>query len=470
MKTRAMILSAVCLITSATIFGQSRKVSGGISAGANYSYLNTDDEITGITYDWKWKFGPAGGFYLNFPFSKAVSLQPSVLYSQMGARYYITDNFGTYKWTQNMSYISVPVPLKINAGNSFAFLIGPQVDFLIAGTLKDYADLKIKNEDDFDQIDVAATGGIQIMPNAPVSLTVRYIHGFKNLMNNNSAPNNANQVSSSVTNLHNSGVQATLNFRLFGGDEKKAKVLPPPPPPPVLDTDGDGIVDSADKCPNTPGVAKYDGCPVPDTDKDGINDDEDKCPTVAGTAKYNGCPVPDTDKDGINDDNDKCPSVPGVERYQGCPIPDSDNDGINDEEDNCPHLAGTAANHGCPEIDAATQSKVGLMAKGITWSPATGYKLSANANKALDLIANMLLGDTSLKVTIATHTASAGDATKNKALSQNRADAIKEYLVGKGVNEKQVEATGYGGERPIADNKTASGRAKNQRVEVKLHY
>ena len=176
-----------------------------------------------------------------------------------------------------------------------------------------------------------------------------------------------------------------------------------PEVPATLDTDGDGIPDSQDKCPNTPGVAKYNGCPVPDTDGDGINDDNDKCPTVAGVAKYNGCPVPDTDGDGINDDNDKCPTVPGVERYQGCPIPDSDNDGINDEEDNCPHLAGTAANHGCPEIDASTQSKVDMMAKGVVWSTATAYTCRASQTK-VDQVAVCLRPMRTLKVTVSVHT------------------------------------------------------------------
>jgi outer membrane protein OmpA-like peptidoglycan-associated protein len=80
------------------------------------------------------------------------------------------------------------------------------------------------------------------------------------------------------------------------------------------------------------------------------------------------------------------------------------------------------------------------------------------------------LADSSLKETISAHTSTMGNADRNKTLSQNRADVIKNYLISKGVNENQIEATGYGGEQPIADNKTAAGRAKNQRVEVKLHY
>ncbi|MEP6712086.1 MAG: thrombospondin type 3 repeat-containing protein, partial [Ferruginibacter sp.] len=80
----------------------------------------------------------------------------------------------------------------------------------------------------------------------------------------------------------------------------KPKVMAPPPPPVVLDRDGDGVLDSLDKCPDTPGLAALQGCP--DRDGDGIADADDKCPDVAGIAKYQGCPIPDTDGDGINDE------------------------------------------------------------------------------------------------------------------------------------------------------------------------
>lgn len=466
MKRKTLLLLTISVIMAATVLAQN-KLSGGLVAGANYSYLKGDQNSSynNSSYDWKWKWGPVGGIFVNFPLGNTVSLMPMALYSQMGGRYYYTDNTGSYKWTQNLGYISVPVPLKINAGNSIAFLVGPQFDFLVGARVKDANDNKTKNEDQFNQFNFNLTGGLEIMPNNPVSITIRGMYGLSNLIKSTSSP--VYQTFAVVDKLHSSGAQATLNFRLFGHKEKAVAVTTPEVPA-VLDTDGDGIPDSQDKCPNTPGVAKYNGCPVPDTDGDGINDDEDKCPTVAGVAKYNGCPVPDTDGDGINDDNDKCPTVPGVERYQGCPIPDSDNDGINDEEDNCPHLAGTAANHGCPEVDASTQSKVDMMAKGVAWSTASGYTLSTKSNKSLDQIANMLKADSSLKVTVSVHTSTTGDAAKT--LSQNRADAIKSYLVSQGVKDTQVEAVGFGGEQPIADTKTATGRAKNQRTEVKLHY
>ena len=250
--------------------------------------------------------------------------------------------------------------------------------------------------------------------------------------------------------------------------EKKAVVVPPPPPPapvvvPEKDTDGDGIVDSKDKCPTVPGIAKYNGCPIPDTDGDGINDENDKCPTVKGLAKYQGCPIPDTDKDGINDEEDKCPTVPGLARYQGCPIPDTDGDGINDEEDKCPNEKGIAANFGCPDI--APQLKIA--AKTITFVTGTDkFAAPKIVPEKLQYVLDALNKYPSLKLDIEGHTDNVGSAKMNKALSQKRANKIQSWLVSKGVAKDRLTATGYGLEKPVATNKTAKGRQENRRVEL----
>lgn len=115
------------------------------------------------------------------------------------------------------------------------------------------------------------------------------------------------------------------------------------------DRDGDGVVDSLDKCPDEKGSIQYDGCPIPDSDNDGIADDSDACPTIPGLAKYRGCPPSDRDGDKINDEDDNCPDVPGVARYDGCPVGDRDRDGVNDDDDKCIDVAGPAVNSGCPE-------------------------------------------------------------------------------------------------------------------------
>jgi len=262
------------------------------------------------------------------------------------------------------------------------------------------------------------------------------------------------------------------SFGVAGRISKKKEpvvIAPPPPPPPPKDSDNDGIIDDNDKCPTTPGVAKYDGCPVPDTDKDGINDDNDKCPTVAGLAKYQGCPIPDTDKDGINDEEDKCPSEAGVARYGGCPVPDRDKDGINDEEDKCPDVPGVAAQQGCPEISAEVAKTVAYAAKNVYFATAS-TKLLKQSYKPLDELVKVLNDNASLKLKIDGHTDNVGNDDFNMKLSDGRAASVKSYLVSKGISADRLESEGFGETMPVADNKTSTGRSQNRRVEMKVFY
>jgi len=238
---------------------------------------------------------------------------------------------------------------------------------------------------------------------------------------------------------------------------------------PIQDSDKDGINDEEDKCPTVPGVARYQGCPIPDTDKDGINDEEDKCPNQAGVARYEGCPVPDTDGDSVNDEDDKCPTVPGVARYQGCPVPDSDNDGVNDEEDKCPNLAGTVANQGCPEVSQEIVTKTAYAARNIFFETGKATLLK-KSYPALSEVAKILSDNPQLKLAIDGHTDNVGNDAFNQDLSEKRAAAVKTYLVSKGVDESRLAATGYGETQPVADNKTTAGRQKNRRVEMKPSY
>lgn len=235
--------------------------------------------------------------------------------------------------------------------------------------------------------------------------------------------------------------------------------------PEIKDRDGDGIVDSLDACPDQAGTAALQGCP--DRDGDGIADKDDKCPDVAGLAKYQGCPIPDTDKDGINDEEDKCPDVPGVARYQGCPIPDTDNDGVNDEEDKCPNEAGPASNFGCPVIDVIIVEKVNKAAHNIFFATGSA-KLLAKSYTSLKQVAQILKDNPSYRIDVDGHTDNTGGTELNQKLSESRANSVKEYLIGNSIDESRIVATGYGEDKPIADNKTTAGRSKNRRVEMRL--
>lgn len=209
--------------------------------------------------------------------------------------------------------------------------------------------------------------------------------------------------------------------------------------------------------------------PPKDSDNDGIFDDKDKCPDVPGVADYEGCPIPDTDKDGINDEQDKCPTVAGVARYEGCPVPDGDNDGVNDEEDKCPAVAGVRENQGCPVIPEDVKNKVSTAATKILFVTGSA-KLQSSSFKGLNEVAKVMTDNPDMLLSVDGHTDNVGADEKNMVLSQNRADAVKAYLVKKGISEERIAATGHGETTPVADNKTAKGRQQNRRSELTLSY
>jgi OmpA-OmpF porin, OOP family len=256
--------------------------------------------------------------------------------------------------------------------------------------------------------------------------------------------------------------------RIGNKKEPALKPLPPAPEPPA-DTDKDGIIDSLDKCPTVAGPAKYEGCPVPDTDKDSLNDDEDKCPQLAGLARYQGCPIPDTDKDGINDEEDKCPAEAGPASNQGCPFVDTDGDGVPDPDDKCPNVAGPQENQGCPEVKAEVVKRVNYASQNIYFATGKATLLSKSFT-GLNEVAKILKDDNELKLAIDGHTDDVGADNNNQKLSENRAAAVRAYLVKRGIDASRLVATGHGESEPVADNKTAAGRQKNRRVELKMNY
>ena len=229
------------------------------------------------------------------------------------------------------------------------------------------------------------------------------------------------------------------------------------------DTDKDGIPDKDDACPDVAGPKEFNGCP--DTDGDGIPDKDDACPEVAGLKEFNGCP--DTDGDGVPDKDDKCPDVAGPAENGGCPWPDTDGDGVLDKDDQCPNEAGPASNNGCPEPNDDDQKRLNQYAKTILFDTGKAT-IKFQSAEVLNQIINVLKKFPKSRFRIEGYTDSTGNKQRNITLSQNRADAVKIYLIQGGIDQSRLESKGYGPENPIASNKTRKGRELNRRVEINL--
>jgi outer membrane protein OmpA-like peptidoglycan-associated protein len=254
---------------------------------------------------------------------------------------------------------------------------------------------------------------------------------------------------------------------------------------PDPDNDGDGIPDLHDACPFEPetknGYKDEDGCPdEPDKDNDGIPDSKDKCPNEPedkdGFQDEDGCPDPDNDGDGVPDNLDSCPNEPedkdGFQDDDGCPDPDNDGDGIPDAKDKCPNeketINGYKDDDGCPDQGkpqvVVTRDKIVIL-KNVFF--ATGRaKIRPVSYSLLNQVALILKAHPKIKgVRIEGHTDNRGNRAYNKKLSQSRAESVRTYLIGRGIAADRLYAMGYGPEKPIAENKSAKGRAKNRRVD-----
>lgn len=258
------------------------------------------------------------------------------------------------------------------------------------------------------------------------------------------------------------------------------------------DTDGDGIYDKNDDCPQVPGLKEFNGCP--DADGDGIKDSDDACPNVAGLASMNGCPdsdgdgvadkddmcpnskgtkankgCPDTDGDGVLDKDDKCATTPGPAANSGCPWPDTDGDGVLDKDDKCINEVGPASNNGCPEevITKEATEAIAFTAKSILFNSGKAT-FKDGVTTQLDAIADVMNKYPKATFAIGGHTDNTGGSALNLRLSNERAIAVRDYLVKQGVDATRIEAKGFGEEFPMDSNKTRSGRANNRRVEIKV--
>lgn len=229
------------------------------------------------------------------------------------------------------------------------------------------------------------------------------------------------------------------------------------------DSDGDGIEDSKDACPNEAGSKEMNGCP--DADGDGVADKDDACPNEAGLPALAGCP--DADGDGVADKDDACPSEAGPAENKGCPWADKDGDGVLDKDDQCPDVAGTVANAGCPEVTEEVQKQLNDYARTILFDTGKSSIKAESTSVMVDII-TILKEYPNAKFTVEGHTDSVGSEKLNQSLSESRALSVKEFLVDKGIEEFRLSAVGYGESKPMATNNTRAGRAQNRRVEINL--
>lgn len=207
------------------------------------------------------------------------------------------------------------------------------------------------------------------------------------------------------------GAMLNVFFRCEGSarpmPKPVVKAAPAPEPEPVVsappsDTDGDGVVDSQDQCPETPKGIKVDA---------------------------RGCPA-DTDGDGVSDDLDKCPDTPAGQLVDAS---------------------------GCTTQKVSITLDVKFDAGKADVKPEFDTELAK--------VAEFMKRFPDTNVEIAGHTDNLGSAQGNRVLSKSRADSVRAALTLKyGVNADRINTAGYGADQPVADNKTVEGRAQNRRV------
>ena len=481
MKTRRLNHIFLLLFLSFTTIVNTRgQIRLAAYAGIHSANVIESNNIPGWDTAVKKYYSARTGFHLGFlaeiPLgNKGFFLQPGIGYSSKGRQYskfndsaaaFLTDTIYSES-ALKLSYVELPfyltykLPLSSNHKNNFFISAGPYFAFFFNGTMSRQNRINSTNQFNQENDDLAVGNAVDKYKTFDLGINAKAGFEFGSVMI-------SGYYSRGLTNFYTAPYDGQFNHELIGATLgiwlNKASA---PAPKMSIDSDSDGIPDEQDSCPSIPGSAKWNGCPVPDTDHDGVNDDEDSCKSIAGVAKYHGCPIPDTDGDGINDEQDSCKSIPGIAKYHGCPIPDRDGDGINDEEDHCPDQAGTAENHGCPALKKEVIEKIEYKGNNVTFKTSSS-QLTKTSYAPLNDVAVMLKAHPEWHLTIEGFTDASGSQEYNLALSQQRADVVKNYLVKRGISSGQITAIGYGKARAIGDNGTSVGKAKNRRVEFKL--
>jgi outer membrane protein OmpA-like peptidoglycan-associated protein len=263
-------------------------------------------------------------------------------------------------------------------------------------------------------------------------------------------------------------------FRIFAGVQYAPEV--------ILDADMDGILDENDLCINDPedfdGFEDQDGCPEGDNDADGIADAADKCPNDAEDKDDfqddDGCPDLDNDGDGLNDPDDKCPNEAedkdGFQDEDGCADPDNDGDNILDGADKCP-LEREVFNDfededGCPDETLAKVEAGKIVISQKIFFDTNKATIKPESFPVLQAVKGILKTNPQITgLSIEGHTDDVGNPKRNKKLSDDRAQSVRQWLIDNGIDGARLNATGFGMERPAVEGKTKEAREANRRVE-----
>jgi OOP family OmpA-OmpF porin len=257
---------------------------------------------------------------------------------------------------------------------------------------------------------------------------------------------------------------------------------------PEPDNDRDGILDVDDECPMVPedrdGDADEDGCPEGnegDRDGDGILDNDDQCPDDPedrdGFQDEDGCPDPDNDQDGILDVDDLCPNDPedrdGFQDQDGCPDPDNDADRILDRDDSCPNdpetYNGTEDEDGCPDRGTVVIEENSIVILEKIYFETDSAEIQPRSYPILDAVAATLVGNPHITlIEIQGHADERSSDEYNIRLTSDRAAAVLESLVQRGVMRDRMRSGGYGERCPIDPRHSEEAWEQNRRVEFKI--
>jgi outer membrane protein OmpA-like peptidoglycan-associated protein len=388
-----------------------------------------------------------GWFHLN----KGQSISPYI-YVGVGSFMYKRTNESGAGWPEDKTYSTLHVPVGVGLDMAFTKYVTLNVDF--GGRIMD------KATDNF-RTGAENFFGTDWYPTARIGLNFYF----------GSSADDDND-GDGLTNGYEKTVGTDPNKADTDGDgltdyEEIVKYHTDPLKP---DTDGDGLTDGEE-------VMKYHTDPLKaDTDGDGLNDGQE-------VNTYHTDPLKaDTDGDGLNDGDE-------VLKYHTDPLKtDTDGDGLSDYDEVMKYHTdplkvdtdggsvsdGVEVARGTNPLDPsddipkppAPKMEVGkaIVLEGIVFASGKAV-IEPQSETTLDGALATLKENPDIAVEIRGYTDNVGKAAANKKLSQRRADAVKSWLVGKGIDSTRITTKGLGPDNPIADNKTPEGRAKNRRIE-----